>query len=90
VDPGFGSSFEVFWLTEMGFSTTQIADIRGDLNCDQVANTDDIMPFALALVDSAAYGISYPDCDVNLADLNNDGFADGADIQMMIDLLINP
>jgi hypothetical protein len=59
----------------------------GDLNCDGTADELDIDGFVLALVDSAAYESSYPDCEVGRADVNGDGLVDGFDIQPFVALL---
>lgn len=61
-----------------------------DLNCDDETTIDDVMPFTLALIDPDAYDAAYPDCDQQRADVNGDGFADGADIQAFIDALLQP
>lgn len=60
----------------------------GDLNCSGGVDTNDIGPFVLALLDPAGYAAEYPSCDLDLADLNEDGSADGLDIQLFVNVLI--
>ncbi len=47
----------------------------------------DIEPFILALSDPVGYGAAYPDCDLELADINHDGVVDSFDIEPFIGLL---
>ena len=42
VDPSFGSSFDVYWLTEMAFSTVVPCPCPGDANGDMVIDFDDL------------------------------------------------
>lgn len=77
--------------------TTAIFAISGaatsiavDLNCDDQASIDDLVPFVLALTDPDLYESNYPGCDVERADLNGDGLRDGADIQSFVDALVHP
>jgi 6-phosphogluconolactonase (cycloisomerase 2 family) len=60
----------------------------GDLNCDCAVDLDDIDPFALALLDPAAYAAAYPACNIAQADLNGDTFADAVDLALLADLLV--
>lgn len=65
----------------------------GDINCDGVINTADIQHFVQALVAPAAYvddhdGSPFPTCDLNMADVNQDTFADGGDITGFVSLLL--
>jgi hypothetical protein len=62
-------------------------DVPGDLNCDRAANTADIEPFVLALIDAAAYEREYPHCQLARADANGDGSLNGLDIDPFVDLL---
>jgi hypothetical protein len=66
------------------------AGLLGDLNCDALVDELDIEPFVLALVDSAAYATSYPNCDLRNADCNVDGAVDAFDIDPFVDLLTDP
>jgi murein tripeptide amidase MpaA len=61
--------------------------LLGDLNCDDLVNAFDIDPFVLALTDSAAYALAYPDCDYMLADINGDGLVNAFDIDPFVQLL---
>lgn len=61
---------------------------RGDLNCDDDLNFDDIDPFVLAITSKSKYEEQYPDCDWRLADINRDGNVDFDDIDPFVELLI--
>ncbi|MCB9853653.1 MAG: alpha-mannosidase [Phycisphaerales bacterium] len=61
-----------------------------DLNCDDHASIDDLIPFVLALTDPSAYQLGYPDCDAARADVNGDGLSNGMDIQSFVDALLQP
>ena len=50
-------------------------------------NAGDIEPFLVALFDPAQYPILYPNCDINLADINGDGSVNAGDIEGFINLL---
>jgi probable HAF family extracellular repeat protein len=63
------------------------ATVRGDLNCDGVANFADINPFVLALTNASAYTAAFPNCSRMLADLNADGSVDFADINPFVAVL---
>ena len=59
----------------------------GDLNCDgSIINSLDIDPFVLAMTDPVGY-TGFPDCDVILADCNEDGSINSLDIDPFVDLL---
>lgn len=62
----------------------------GDLNCDGTLTIDDVVPFALALVDPVGYAATYPVCDVTLADINDSGTVDGVDIPGFVNELLTP
>jgi len=64
--------------------------IRGDLNCDWNTSPEDIGPFALALVDPAQYAVAFPDCHIELADMNMDTSVDGFDVQSFVNILLTP
>ncbi len=75
-----------------GFRVVRVPDssptlFLGDLNCDGLINNGDIDPFVLALTDTAAYVLIFPDCDPYLADCNDDGWINNADIDPFVELL---
>jgi predicted outer membrane repeat protein len=61
--------------------------VYGDLNCDGAVDFGDINPYVLALTDPAAYGTTFPACDVLNADINVDGTVDFRDINPFVALL---
>jgi hypothetical protein len=68
---------------------------RGDLNCDGVVNVADIPHFVQALVDPAGYdadhdGTPYSVCQRSRADMNQDTFEDGLDVQPFVNTLLAP
>lgn len=65
----------------------------GDLNCDGMLSLVDISHFVQALVDPAGYdtdhdGSPYPPCNRLLADINDDTDANGLDVQLFLDALL--
>ncbi len=72
-----------FWAAPQSGSQFEV----GDLNCDGWINNGDIDPFTLALTDPAAYALTFPDCDPNLADINGDGWTNNGDIDAFLVLL---
>lgn len=64
-------------------------DLRGDLNCDGVIDSNDTAPFVLALIDPTTYALSFPGCPTELADLNGDSTSDGADVLGFVNLLLS-
>ena len=61
--------------------------VPGDLNCDGAVNFGDIDPFVLALTDPAGYVVSFPGCDINLADIDGSGAVNFGDIDPFVALL---
>ncbi len=62
--------------------------VVGDLNGDGQINAFDIEPFALALVDPAAYAEQYPEIDPDVTgDVNCDEVLDAFDIDPFVELL---
>jgi len=57
---------------------------RGDLNCDDVVNFDDIDPFVLALSGPDAYFAQFPFCFWNAGDTNCDGVVNFDDIDPFV------
>ncbi len=60
----------------------------GDLNCDGLVDFRDIDGFVLALVGSAPYFASYPDCAVLLGDMTGEGAVDFGDLDQFVAALI--
>ena len=50
-------------------------------------NAGDIEPFLVALFEPESYAAKYPNCDINLGDINGDGSIDALDIEPFIGLL---
>jgi hypothetical protein len=73
------------WRVDLGSAV-----ILGDMNCDSIVDLFDLDPFALALVDPAGYASSFPNCNIDNADINGDDATDGLDIQGFVQLLTAP
>ncbi len=56
------------WSYDFSFASCR----RGDLNCDDRVDFDDISAFTLALISRPAHEAAYPACDADLADMNGD------------------
>ncbi|MBN2561009.1 MAG: hypothetical protein JXQ75_08775 [Phycisphaerae bacterium] len=73
--------------------TVLSAPLLGDLNCDSQVDGLDIGPFVLVLMstppDYPEYYTQHPYCDHTLADCNDDGETDIADLQPFMDLLLD-
>ena len=63
--------------------------IRGDLNCDDALDFNDIDPFVIAISDRQQYEDEYPECSFDRADINRDGAVDFADIDPFVEALIS-
>lgn len=70
-----------------GIARSRIAHLRmipylctGDMNCDGKTDALDIQAMVLALMDPAAYGASYPDCNPAHGDLNGDNLLNLVDV----------
>ncbi|MBP7747447.1 MAG: hypothetical protein KA383_15120 [Phycisphaerae bacterium] len=61
--------------------------LKGDLNCDGVANFKDINPFVLRLANPATYAGTFPNCPSYNADINNNGVVGFDDINPFVALL---
>ncbi len=48
----------------------------------------DVEPFITALLDADQYVDRYPDCDIDLADLNRDGSVNLVDIEPFMEALL--
>lgn len=57
---------------------------RGDMNCDNVVDFDDIDAFVLALSGPEAYAQSYPNCQFLRADCNQDSVVNFDDIDPFV------
>ena len=57
------------------------------MNCDAAVNAFDIEPFLAALFDPDAYRNNWPDCDINLADINHDDDVNAFDIEPFLEVL---
>ncbi|MBL8877695.1 MAG: hypothetical protein JNG88_01140 [Phycisphaerales bacterium] len=57
---------------------------RGDANCDGSVNNFDIDAFVLALTDTAAYALAYPNCVIATSDVNQDGAVNNFDIDPFV------
>jgi hypothetical protein len=60
---------------------------RGDVNCDGRIDAFDVEAFILALFDPSEYMIRFPECDIKIADMNDDNFVDRRDIGPFLDVL---
>ncbi|MEW6249275.1 MAG: penicillin acylase family protein [Planctomycetota bacterium] len=75
-------------VEQMAQQTYQVTFyLRGDLNCDEAVNFDDINPFVLALTDPAGYGQQYPNCSIITGDINRDGVVNFDDINPFVAVL---
>jgi hypothetical protein len=61
--------------------------LRGDLNCDGVAELGDINPYILLLSNRAVWEATYPSCPRDNGDINGDGTADFGDVNPYVALL---
>lgn len=65
--------------------------LPGDFNLDGIIDGRDIHAFVLALTDSMAYALAYPNADViELGDINSDGVFDVGDLNGFLVLLLGP
>lgn len=60
--------------------------LRGDMNCDEAVNFDDVSHFVQALLAPR----NFNGCNTHRADVNGDGKEDGQDIQAFLHLLPTP
>lgn len=92
-DPGYWEFTGATWTHvlsgEPAWGAAVNADpLVGDLNCDGRVDNFDVDPFALALVDPAAYAATYPDCTSAHADINNDGQVNNFDIDGFVACIV--
>ncbi|MCB9855175.1 MAG: hypothetical protein H6818_05760 [Phycisphaerales bacterium] len=56
----------------------------GDMDCSGSVDADDVAPFIQTLLDPDAYDLAFPNCDKNMADMNQDALRDGDDIAAFV------
>ncbi len=61
---------------------------RGDANCDESVDFDDINPFVMAITGRSGYEGTYPECPWLNADCNDDDAVDFDDINPFVALLV--
>ena len=72
-----------------GITLTVTDGEPADVTCDCAVSTADINAMVLALLDIDAYVASYPGCNgLDTIDLNDDGFANGLDLQHFVDAYV--
>ncbi len=84
---GFPASVEIaaqeFILS--GFTSEKLP---GDMNCDNLVDSDDITLFVQRMTSPAAYLFVNPLCHPRNGDINTDGVVNGRDIAGFVDLLL--
>lgn len=65
------------------------SEVPGDMNCDGAFDEGDIPAFVLAIISPDAFGVTYPGCDPERADMNGDGESDALDTQGFTNALLN-
>jgi hypothetical protein len=81
------------WLAIPGDDVTSepitplVYTLRGDMNCDDNFNFDDITPFVIALTNAAQYAELFPACPILNGDINDDGSVDLGDINPFVQLM---
>ncbi len=55
------------------------------MNCDNQVNAFDSEPFLWPLFDPDDYAIRFPDCDINIVDINGDGLVNAFDIEPFVE-----
>lgn len=58
------------------------------MNCDGAVDLADVGPFSMALTDATAYAAAFPNCDIGLPDVNDDGVNNGRDIRNFVSVLL--
>jgi len=84
---GFGVAVNVL-ATSVRVDIVAPTNNLGDMNCDCAVSFDDVQPFALSLIDAAAYAGQQPLCSISNADINMDTQIDGGDIAWFVELLL--
>lgn len=70
------------WTIDAPCAPNPCPYLKGDTNCSHIVDLEDIPSFTEALLDA------YTGCDISLADMNDDGNADGLDIQAFIGAIL--
>ncbi len=91
-DPVTGDGRETYRFTDdpmpdIAGLTVYSRFVRGDCNCDSLANFDDIAAFVLALVSDEAYATTHGTCYIGRADCNRDGRVDFDDIPAFVECI---
>lgn len=76
------------WMTESRTWNLFVPLRPGDVNCDGIADLDDVSALALALLDAAEYAAQYPDCPATQADVNGDSLRDGGDVAAFLSVIM--
>ena len=63
--------------------------VPGDMDCNGALNELDVAPFLLAVISPTEYAAAYPECDVLIGDMNDDGVVSGLDISLFISDMVN-
>lgn len=78
----------VFEAPFFSFEVDPSIVLLGDLNCDGAVDQQDIEPFVLAVIDTASYASTYPNCDASRANINGDAANDGLDVGGFVTCLL--
>lgn len=63
---------------------------KGDVNCDGTINGLDVQAFVLAALNPSFYSVEFPGCDLNNADVDENGVIEALDVAALVPLLTNP
>jgi hypothetical protein len=85
IDTGIGTPP----IVDIGAFEFQVPFANGDLNCDGTVTTADVAPFVMALISPSDYIQAFPNCNLFLADMNNDFVANALDIQLFVGELLS-
>lgn len=76
------------WMTESRAWNLLVPHRPGDVNCDGIADLDDVPALVLALLDPAEYAAQFPGCPTSQADVSGDTQRDGGDIAAFLSVLM--
>ena len=62
----------------------------GDLNCDLFVDGRVIEAFIVAVFEPEDYAAFYPECNIDLGDINHDDRVNVSDIEPFLELLVGP